>query len=187
MYFIILFTAIFLIIGLNLGFNFSMYTALNLLVVFAIILLPSLIVAILIRILPKKWFDYRLSIFQPRKYQKHLYEKLGIKKWKDSVPELGKSAGFSKKNLTQPDDPEYIKHFLNEICYGEVLHITCMISALIGLIFVPKGTLLTMGLPVAIVYFIYNIPSLMILRYNRPRLLKLLKFLEKNKSTEKGV
>ena len=62
MYFGILFFCIFSIIVANLAVNLSWAMALNLLLGFVIILLPSLFCAIILRILPKKWFNYNNKI-----------------------------------------------------------------------------------------------------------------------------
>ena len=53
---------------------------------------------ILIRLLPQNLWRYDKKPFLVSKKEVRFYEKLGIKKWKDkAVPELGASAGFSKK------------------------------------------------------------------------------------------
>lgn len=170
MYFFIMFFCIFSIIGLNLAFNFAWQTLLNLLISFAIVLLPSLIIAVLIRLLPKSWFDNKHKIFKVSKKERHFYEKIKIKIWKDKIPDLGQTANFKKDKLDNTNDPVYLKKFINETIYGECVHILCIISALLSLIFVPKKLLLPMALPIAIVYICYNIPSIIIQRYNRPRL-----------------
>lgn len=175
MYFIILYLSIALIIGLNLIFNFAWQTLLNLLISFVIVLVPSLFCALLIRILPKSWFNSDNKVFKVGKKERNFYEKLGIKKWKDKIPELGQTANFKKNKIQYPNNPEYLKKFIQETVYGESLHFFCILTAFLSLLLVPNHLILPMTLPIAIVYSVYNLPSLVIQRYNRPRLEILLK------------
>lgn len=172
-YWIYLFFNIILIIGLNLILNFSYTTLFWLFVSFAVVLLPSLPIAILIRKLPNKWFDYHNKIFIVNEKEITFYKKIKIRNWKDKIPEAGVTANFKKDHIYHPNDPMYIKKFILETCYSSILHISCIITSLI---FSPLGLLwngfLTMTLPIAIVYSVLNIPSFFIQRYNRPRLIK---------------
>ncbi len=181
MYFFFIFLAIFAIIGINLILDFSFITALNLLISFAIVLLPSLPLAILIRFMPKSWFDYNKRIYHVTEFEKNFLVKLGIRKWKDKIPDLGNTVKFKKDKLDSSKNIDYLKRFITETCYAEILHIFCIIFAFLSLIFVPKQMLLTMALPVAIIYSLINVPSILIQRYNRPRLIKQLTRLERNK------
>ena len=172
-YWIFLYTNIALICGLNLAFNLSFTTFLYLLLSFAIVLIPSLFVDIIIRLLPRKWFDYHKKIYYVSERESKFYKDIGIRDWKDKIPELGKTVNFSKAKLCDPNNPEYIERFILETCLGSMTHVFCMVSALGFSVF---GLLwhgfLTMTLPVAVVYGVMNIPSILIQRYNRPRLIK---------------
>lgn len=72
---------------------------------------------------PKSCWNYKKRYFQVSKKEVGFYEKLKIRKWKDKVPELGKSAGFSKRNL-QSLEIDYLKKFIYETCIGEILHLS---------------------------------------------------------------
>lgn len=187
MYFGILFFCIFSIVVLNLAFNFAWITALYILIGFALVLLPSLFIAIIIRFLPKKWFDPDRKIYQVGDKERQFLLKIGIKKWKDKIPEMGQTVNFKKDKLQDANNAEYIQKFLVETCYAESLHISCLIFALLfaplSLIFIPSLYFWTVALPVACVYSIYNIPSILIQRYNRPRLKVQLKRLTKNSNS----
>lgn len=188
MYFGILFFCIFTIIVLNLVFNFAWLTALYILIGFACVLLPSLFVAIIIRMLPRKWFNPNRKIYQVGDKERQFLLKIGIKKWKDKIPEMGQTVNFKKDKLQDANNAEYIQKFLVETCYAESLHISCavlaIIFAFISLLFMPNLFVWTVSLPVAIVYSIYNIPSILIQRYNRPRLKVQLKRLTKNNNSD---
>ena len=179
MYFGILFFCIFGIIVANLAVNLSWAMALNLLLGFVIILLPSLFCAIIIRILPKKWFNYNNKIYNVGEKERQFLLKIGIKKWKDKIPELGQTVNFKKNKLIDANNPSYLEKFLTETCYAECLHISCVVCALIGMFFVPGGNFWNIAFPIAFVYSVYNIPSILIQRYNRPRLKVQLKRLTK--------
>lgn len=183
-YWIFLYFNIALIVVLNMIFNFSIYTFLWLLLSFAVVLLPSLLVAIVIRLLPKKWFDYNKKIFRVKENEINFYKKIKIRSWKDKIPEAGQTANFKKDHIYQPDNPAYIEQFILETCYGSVLHLLCIFSSLLfsflGLLW---NGFWIMTFPVAIVYSILNVPSFMIQRYNRPRLIKKLERM-KQKSIE---
>lgn len=188
MYFGILFFCIFTIIVLNLVFNFAWLTALYILIGFACVLLPSLFVAIIIRMLPREWFNPNRKIYQVGDKERQFLLKIGIKKWKDKIPEMGQTVNFKKDKLQDANNAEYIQKFLVETCYAESLHISCavlaIIFAFISLLFMPNLFVWTVSLPVAIVYSIYNIPSILIQRYNRPRLKVQLKRLTKNNNSD---
>lgn len=182
MYFCFVILCVILVIALNLIVNFSFATALDLILAFMIVLLPSLFVAIIIRLLPKSWFDYNKIIYHVSEKEKNFLVKIGIRRWKDKIPDLGGIVHFKKSNLVDSQNPKYLKKFITETCYGEMLHIFCIISAFLSLLFVPNQLLLSKALPIALIYSFLNIPSILIQRYNRPRLLKQLKRLERQKT-----
>lgn len=187
MYFGVLFFCIFCIIILNLLFNFSWACALNLLIGFALVLLPSLVAAIVIRLLPKKWFNPNNKIYNVSEKERKFLMSIGIKKWKDKIPELGQTVNFKKDKLVDANNPKYIEKFLVETCYAESLHICCAIFALIFMCFMPNGCFWNISFPIGIIYAMYNVPSILIQRYNRPRLKVQLKRLTKIQNNDKIV
>ena len=80
------------------------------------------IIALLIHWLPKSWFLAERKIFKVYRWERKLYEKLGIKKWKDKVWELGGLGGFRKNKINDPKNPEYLSTFLMESNKGFVVH-----------------------------------------------------------------
>lgn len=127
------------------------------------------IVALCVNRLPKRWFNHKSKIFTVGKKEKLFYEKLKIRKWKDRVPDLGALGGFSKSEIADPYNNEYIKRFLTEIACGEVVHFVSLFFGFVIFTLFPEY-ILTVGLPVAIVNFVMNLPSLAILRYNSYKL-----------------
>lgn len=113
--------------------------------------------------------------FKEKKWEKGFYNFIKIKKWKDKIPEIGElTCDFSKSEIKDPNDPEYILMFLQEIGYAEVIHfLSCPLGFLI--IFVIPfqiELILAITLPVALINSFYNLLSALIQRYNRPKLYK---------------
>lgn len=179
-----------LILTLNLIFYPSLSTLLWFLAVFGVVVVATFLLAFLASLLPKKFYDPNRKLFHVFKFEKKLYEKLGIKHWKDNIPELGKQlSGFDKHTLAEPNNPEYIQRFLMEDCKGDFLHsisiIYSILSVFILIFFLPWPFILTMWLPSAVVATVVHSLSLMILRYTRPKLLVLYKRLNRNKEENK--
>ena len=84
------------------------------LVVFSVVveIIIDLILAGLIHSMPEKIFNPDKKFFCVNKKERKFYEKLGIKKWKDKVLELGALGGFRKNKLKDGNDPDYLKLYL---------------------------------------------------------------------------
>ena len=130
----------------------------------------SALIALFIHWLPTKWFVAEQKIFKVFKFERKFYEKLGIKKWKDKVWELGGLGGFRKNKLNDPTNPEYLSTFLMESNKGFVVHLISMFAVFLCIPFFSSHAL-TIGLPASIVGLILHIMPAMILRYNIPKLL----------------
>lgn len=141
---------------------------------------------IITRILPQNLWRYDRHPFLVSKKEAKFYEKLGIKKWKDkAVPELGASAGFSKKNL-QGTELEYLARFLRETCQGEALHLSGAVLAFLFLAIYPVREWYYV-LPILVVNFFINILPCMIQRYNRYRLATVYKFKSRHAAAKAGM
>ena len=119
--------------------------------------------------IPSKWLKDK-KFFEVSKKEQKFYERLGIRSWKDKVLELGGMGGFSKSKINDPNSPEYIERFLFETYKGEVDHILGMIAGFTVIFIFPLKFAWFIGVPVAIVNAVVNYMSLMILRYNTPKL-----------------
>ena len=139
--------------------------------------------AIIVNRLPNKWFAMNKRCFQVSKREQHIYEKLGIRKWKDRVWELGGLGGFRKNKLLRPNSPEYIEQFIVESNKGIVTHIIGCFAGFLAILILPFKFAISICLPVAITNLILNILPVMILRYNVPKLMLLHKRLERNQQT----
>lgn len=148
--------------------------------ILGMVLINGLMALIVCKLLPKKWFVGEKKLFNASKKECKFYEKLGIKKWKDWVVDLGKLNGFKKDKVE--DNSEYIKRFILENNLGFIEHMISVLASVLALFILPIKFWLPMSLPIVLTSLIINTMSIMILRYNMPRLKTLLKFSErKNK------
>ena len=168
------------------GEPWYMYLIMTVVAVIASFLIDA-IVAIIGRRLPKKWMDPNKKFFTASEKRLKFYEKIGVKKWKDKVPELGKFTNFHKDKLADPWNLEYVERYLLEACYGIVIH---FFSPFFGLLIILldykmytgwSWMWLTIMLPVAIVNAVLIYAPTIILKYNIPKLKMLYEINLKNK------
>lgn len=181
--------SIVLIASINLILYPNISTLLWFMLTFGVVVVATFLIAFLASLFPIKFYNQNRKIFHVFKFEKRLYEKLGIKKWKDKIPELGKQlSGFDKHSLENPNNPEYINRFLIETCKGSFLHVISIIysilSILILVFILPYPFILTMWLPTALIAILVHSLSLMILRYTRPKLMILYERLKRIQKEE---
>lgn len=144
------------------------------------------IIAWILHAMPEKWFDDNKRIFKVFRKERKFYEKIGIKNWKDKVPETGQVCNF-KKNKIASFNSNYIKKFLIETCYAEVIHIAMLLIGLTVFFVIPFSESLNYSLWLFLINAILNIPPVLIQRYNRPKLqLVLLRSQRQSKHKEIG-
>lgn len=137
------------------------------------------LIALIINKLPDRWFGVDNPLYRVFPWEKNLYKKLKVRKWKDYVWELGGLGGFSKKELKEPDNPQYIEKFIIECNKGMVTHRLSYPIGFLAMLTLPNTCSLTIALPVAIVNLFLNILPTLALRYNTPMLLSVLKRLRR--------
>ncbi len=147
----------------------------------SVIFIDGIFATIVRHVLPNKWFGMDKKYYVASKKECKFYDKLYIKKWKEKVPELGVFTAFSKSEIKDPRNNEYVERFILEANYGIAVHVACVTFGFIVAFYRP----INIGLWVAIVNAILNFLPIFILRYNLPKLHALHKFNEKvNKSKE---
>jgi len=156
--------------------------------IFAITLISLLVLVIIDAVcalfvrycLPKKVFNPFLKIYNVPKWERKFFEKVGIKRWKDKIPEAGQLfVGFAKTEVADMTNNDYVKKFMTETIYAEIMHwISAFLSFLI--IFIDLSLSLCVALPLIIGNMILNILPVMVQRYNRPKLMMLYKRNERN-------
>ena len=145
----------------------------------AICFVIDLLLAVIIRYLPEKWFNPNKKIFTIFGFEKKLYIFLGVKNYKDRIPEVGK--GFRKNKVADPNNPDYIFRYLLECCYGEVIHLISLPLGFLAIFVLPDQYKVSIGVPVCIVNAILSVLPVFVLRYNRKRLTNVYKRLLKNR------
>ena len=110
-----------------------------------------------------------------------IYDKLNIRKWKNRIPDISRVPGrlLPGKTLSDGFSPEKIRIMIRETCTAEVIH---SILSFLGLhiLHLWEGT---GGRLVCLVYVLLgNLPFIIVQRYNRPRLKKMLESLLEKES-----
>ena len=168
------------------GEPWYMYLIMTVAAVIASILIDGL-VAFIGRRLPKRWMNPNNKIFVTSPKEMKFYEKIGVRKWKDKVPELGGFTSFHKNKLSDPWNNEYVERYMLEACYGVIIH---LFSPFFGFLIVLLDykmyfgwsyMWLTIMIPVAIVNAILIVMPAFILKYNLPKLKMLWDINMKNK------
>lgn len=127
------------------------------------------IVLVVMRLLPKKLWNPNLKYFKVSKKEVRFLEKLGVKKWKDQIPEWGATGGFSKRHM-QATDEQYLLRFIYETCFGEILHLLSAIFGFMSLLYFKADQYYFFVLPIAITNFVLQLMPCLVQRYNRYRL-----------------
>lgn len=137
------------------------------------------LIAVIINKMPDKMFGVNNPLYSVSEAERKLYNKLKVRKWKDKIWELGGLGGFSKKSLTNPNSPEYIKRFIIECNKGVLTHRLSYPIGFLPMLFIPNACAYSIALPVAMVNLFLNILPTLALRYNTPKLHAVLKRMRK--------
>lgn len=147
------------------------------------------LVALVIRKLPSSLINGDSKFFNVSKKELRFYEKIGIKKWKEKVPELGGFTSFHKNKISDPHNSEYLERFVLEVNYGILIHFVSIFTSFLIIfidykMFLGSNVWLTIGLPVSIINAILIGLPTCILRYNLPRLKMLIKINKRGNKNE---
>lgn len=138
-----------------------------------IVLIVGAISFVVGELLPRKNFDYTAFPYRPFRWEKNgeIYRKIRIEKWKDHVPDMSRHVKtMFAKEIVSPRDPEYTRRLILETCVAELVHYVLM---LLSPIF-PQYMLPFYGDLGMVAYVLGNLPFVLIQRYNRPRLIRLM-------------
>lgn len=188
LYISIISLAIILLFSISVLANITAYSVLSTLVlilgaVVAVIAVDGLF-AYIVHKMPESWFSIDKKFYSVSNGERKFYEKIQIKKWKDKILELGGLGGFSKKNIQSNPDKAYFERFLIESNKGVITHIIGAFAGFMIILFFPTNCILYITLPVSIINFFMNLPSLFILRYNTPKLMVCYKRMARNERTQ---
>ena len=145
----------------------------------SVIIVDGIFATIVRRVLPEKWFTQNRKVFCAGNKECRFYEKIGIKKWKELVLELGVFTNFRKNKIAKPTDNLYLARYILEANYGVVCHVACIAFGYTIIFIYPLEYFLFFGVPVSTVNAVLNLLPLFILRYTLPKLHSLYKFNQK--------
>lgn len=130
----------------------------------------SLIVGYSLNKVPNNKFAKELTFVNTDTFER--LNVLQIKKWKDKVPEAGDmfKGGVSKSSV-KTYDVQSLKNFVYETRRAEYVHYSIMMITPVFFLFLPAYLIVAMILYAVVA----NIPCLLIQRYNRSRILHVLK------------
>ena len=135
------------------------------------------------RMMPKEIFEHDALPFQFCRFEKRgrIYDALHIRKWKDSLPDMSIlfPSLIPPKKLPKILTIAQIESMIQETCVAEWIHeLLCSFGFVC--IFLWKGF---GGWLVSALYALGNIPYVIIQRYNRSKLVRLLKKLQAKEAT----
>ena len=132
----------------------------------------GLVFFLLGRVFPKRWLHPDRFPFRACAWEEKLWKALQIRKWQSRVPDMSKLFPMlmPAKALTQKTAQD-LPLMIEETCVAELTHGLLCLAGLYLLKLWPGvgGVILT-----AVYILLGNLPFLLIQRYNRPRLQKLL-------------
>lgn len=128
--------------------------------------------------LPRSWFDAAKFPYASKTWERDgaVYLRLGIKRWKDKLPDMSKMIPIiMRKQISSDKNAKNVGRLIQETCVAETVHWFLCVAGF-GCIPIWPGP---GGFLFAILWVIPgNLPFILIQRYNRPRLKKLKSDLE---------
>ena len=124
------------------------------------------------RLFPKRWLHPDRFPFRTYAWEDKLWNALQIRKWQAKVPDMSRlfKKLMPEKKLTRQTVQD-LPLMIGETCVAELTHgLLCFAGLALPAIRPGAG-----GIILCIIYIVFgNLPFLLIKRYNRPRLQKLL-------------
>lgn len=115
--------------------------------------------------------DYRHKWFQQTEWEKKLYKTLKVKKWKAKMPTYS------------PDEFDVKKHSMEEIvqatCQSEIVHELNVVASFVPLLFVLVFDSFFVFLITSLAAACFDLVFVIMQRFNRPRLVRMIKYTEK--------
>ena len=175
-----------IISGLNIAFDVASPIYVILGVIWCVVILFALdgLFAIIVRFLPNKWFLPDNPAFNVSNFERKLYRKIKVRRWKDKVWELGGLGGFSKSRVEEPNNPKYIERFIIECNKGVLTHRLAYLPSFLVMLTFFNRCAFTIALPAALVNIFLSILPTIVLRYNTPMLKSVLARLKRREAKE---
>ena len=138
--------------------------------------------------LPRESFFADKFPYRPFAFEKNgsIYRRLGVQKWMDRVPDMSRVMGdMVPKKLHRNMTAEDVRVLIRETCVAEHVHFMLCVVFLFVSRFWEDRTWIFFWL----IYAVGNLPFIIIQRYNRPMLVRLLHRMEARESrlAERGA
>ncbi len=114
----------------------------------------------------KSDFDYKSKWFQPKKFEKKLYNFLKVKSWKKHIPAYYPEAFDTKHNT--------LEQIVKNMCNAEVVHEKIAVLSFVPILFSIKFGVPSVFIITSIIACMFDMVFVVVQRYNRPRVVKLL-------------
>lgn len=126
------------------------------------------------RLLPKGMFKADRPPFRLYSWERQgaFYDRLGIRRWKEKLPDMSAILPrlMPPKKLPREMSAPVLERMIQETCVAEWIHgLLCILG--FGCVLIWKGV---WGWVVSLLYFLGNLPYILIQRYNRPKLIRIL-------------
>lgn len=130
--------------------------------------------------LPRRWFSGDRWPWASAPFEKEgrFWRKLGVHRWKDKVPDMSRLLGDMVKKQLAPDGKTDYALLVQETCVAECVHFYLGLLSLGAFALCRSGWMVCI---VAVYILLGNLPFQIIQRYNRPRLLRLMRKARKAK------
>ena len=136
------------------------------------------------RFLPKQWVDAHKPLYRSHPYEQdgRIYERLHIRRWQNKVPDMSRllPGRMPPKALPEHPTPELLHQMIQETCVAELIHAVLCLTGFGTLLLWPSWSVLALWL---VYVLLGNLPFILIQRYNRPRLQRLLQRLNTKERT----
>lgn len=141
---------------------------------FAYHLVMRLLVGFFTGFIPERFLDGKNFWFRPKKSESKIYSLLKVKKWKKHIPAY------------QPEAFSLEKHTLKEIsasmCAAEITHEIIVLFSFVPILFSLKYGEIFVFIITSVIAAGVDTVFIIVQRYNRPRLLRLINLTTKNKN-----
>lgn len=134
--------------------------------------------------LPRKWFRADKFPYRSFRFEQEgrVYRHIGVHKWQDKLPDLSRVLdNMVPKRMKADMTAEDVRTLVAEECVAEHVHVMLCIAFLYVAKFWEGGTWFLLWC----IYTAGNLPFIIIQRYNRPKLVRILARLEKRACSEK--
>lgn len=144
-------------------------------------------ISLFMAMIPVHFFEKENSLYKLRKWEKsgELWERLfSVRLWKHLIPD-GKKVirkGFEKNTLAS-NDKRYLKLFVIETKRAELTHWVSILPAGLFFLWNPAWA----GWIMVAYAFLFNLPIIIVQRYNRPRIERFLSRKRKTRVTKEAV